>query len=108
MNDTITQMTEERLQLVGMSVADVKFTMANHPLWDIEFLKKDGTTRKMIATRDWKFLEENADEMYYEKPVNPATWNAFEKGYVRVWDCNELGWRVIPTGERLLRLDRID
>ncbi len=108
MNDTITQMAEDRFILSAMTVADVKFAMANHPLWDVEFLKKDGTVRRMIATRDWKFLEENADEMDYEKPTQAATWNAFKSGYVRVWDCNELGWRVIPTGERLMRLDRID
>jgi len=101
MNDTVTQ-------LAGMSVADIKFVMKNHPLWEIEFIKKNGSTRRMIATRDWKFLEENASEMNYVKPSNPATWNAFEKGYVRVWDCNELDWRVIPAGERLMRLDRID
>ena len=108
MNDTITQMAEDRFILSAMTVTDVKFAMANHPLWDVEFLKKDGTVRRMIATRDWKFLEENAGEMDYEKPTQAATWNAFKSGYVRVWDCNELGWRVIPTGERLMRLDRID
>lgn len=108
MNDTITQMAEDRFILSAMTVADVKFAMANHPLWDVEFLKKDGTVRRMIATRDWKFLEENAGEMDYEKPTKAATWNAFKSGYVRVWDCNELGWRVIPTGARLMRLDRID
>lgn len=108
MNDTITQMAEDRFILSAMTVADVKFAMANHPLWDVEFLKKDGTVRRMIATRDWKFLEENAGEMDYEKPTQAPTWNAFKSGYVRVWDCNELGWRVIPTGERLMRLDRID
>lgn len=108
MNDTITQMAEDRFILSAMTVADVKFAMANHPLWDVEFLKKDGTVRRMIATRDWKFLEENAGEMDYEKPAKAPTWNAFKSGYVRVWNCNELGWRVIPTGERLMRLDRID
>ena len=101
MNDTITQ-------LAGMSVADVKFVMDNHPLWDVEFLKKDGTVRKMIATRDWKFLEENAGEMQYTKPTHPASYDCEAAGMIRVWDCNELGWRTIPTGERLLRLDRID
>ena len=101
MNDTIKQ-------YVGLTMENVKFVMAHHPLWEVEFIKKDGSTRTMIATRDWKFLEENADEMDYTKPSNPATWDASEKEYVRVWDCNELGWRVIPTGERLVRLEQID
>ena len=73
MNDTISQMTEKSVQLAGMSVADIKFAMKSHPLWEVEFIKKDGSTRRMIATRDWKFLEENAGEMDYVKPSNPAT-----------------------------------
>lgn len=101
-------MNDTNKQLVGLTMENVKFAMANHPLWEVEFLKKDGTTRTMIATRDWKFLEENADEMDYVKPSNSATWDASEKGYTRVWDCNELGWRVIPSGERLLKMVPID
>jgi hypothetical protein len=108
MNEAIAQLTEERVQLAGMSVTDVKFAMANHPLWDVEFLKKDGSVRKMIATRDWKFLEENADEMQYTKPTHPANYDCEAAGMIRVWDCNELDWRTIPTGDRLMRLDRID
>lgn len=101
-------MNDTNKQLVGLTMENVKFAMANHPLWEVEFIKKDGTIRTMIATRDWKFLEENADEMDYVKPSNPATWDASEKGYIRVWDCNELGWRVIPSGERLLKMTPID
>lgn len=108
MNDTITQLTDERFILSAMTVADIKFAMANHSLWDVEFLKKDGTVRKMIATRDWKFLEENADEMQYTKPTHPANYDCEACDMVRVWDCNKLGWRTIPTGECLLKFERVD
>lgn len=90
------------------TVEDIKTLMKSQPLWDIEFQKKNGEIRKMIATRDWKFLEENADEMQYEKPTQNATYDADTRGLVRVWDCNELGWRCIPAGERLIKMVPID
>lgn len=90
------------------TVEDLKTLMKSKPLWDITFLKKNGEVRKMIATRDWKFLEENAEELEYERPTQTATYDAAALGYVRVWDCNELGWRCVPIGERLLKIEPID
>lgn len=90
------------------TVEDIKTLMKSKPLWDITFLKKNGEVRKMIATRDWKFLEENAGELGYERPTQAATYDAAALGYVRVWDCNELGWRCIPVGERLITVTPID
>lgn len=90
------------------TVKDVKSLMKSQPLWDITFQKKNGEIRKMIATRDWNFLSENANEMQFEPPAHRETWDATALGYVRVWDCNELGWRCIPVGERLLKMVPID
>lgn len=90
------------------TVEDVKTLMKSQPLWAVEFRKKNGEIRQMIATRDWKFLQENAGEMEYETPAHQATWDANARGYVRVWDCNELGWRCIPVGERLIKMVPID
>lgn len=90
------------------TVEDVKTLMKSQPLWAVEFRKKNGEIRQMIATRDWNFLYENADEMQYEKPTQTATFDAGARGYVRVWDCNELGWRCIPVGERLIKMVPID
>lgn len=90
------------------TVDEIKDSMARHPLWAIEFKKKDGSLRKMIATRDWKFLEENADELDYKKPTHPANYDCEARDMVRVWDCNELGWRTIPADERLLKFERVD
>lgn len=90
------------------TVNDVKLLMKSQPLWDITFQKKNGEIRKMIATRDWKFLQENAGEMKYERPSQKAIYDSDIKGLVRVWDCNELGWRCIPVGERLLKMAPID
>lgn len=82
--------------------------MKKHPLWSVRFIKKNGTERKMIATRDWQFLENNKHEMGWVTPTNEANYDAAARGLVRVWDCNELGWRTIPEGERLLELTPID
>ena len=90
------------------TVDEIKDSMSHHSLWDIEFKKKDGTLRKMIATRDWKFLEENADELDYKKPTNPANYDCEARNMVRVWDCDELSWKTIPAGERLLKFERIN
>lgn len=91
-----------------MNVIEIKEVMKKHPLWQVRFIKQNGTERKMIAARDWQFLRENAGEMEWVAPVSPATYDAAAKGLVRVWDCNELGWRTIPAGERLLELTAID
>lgn len=90
------------------TVEEIKSSMSRHPLWDVEFTKKDGSHRKMIATRDWKFLENNAAEMGYKKPEGEANYDCEALNMVRVWDCNELGWRTIPAGERLLKFEQID
>ncbi|MBQ7820580.1 MAG: DUF2693 domain-containing protein [Bacteroidales bacterium] len=90
------------------TVNDVKTLMQSNPLWDVAFRKKNGELRQMIATRDWEFLEENSGEMQYEKPTQSASFDADALGYVRVWDCNELGWRCIPVGKRLIKMVPID
>lgn len=90
-----------------MTVDEIKNVMDTAPLWTVRFLKKNGMERRMIATRDWTFLKENADEMQWVAPVNKANYDADLLGLVRVWDCDELGWRTIPAGERLLELTAI-
>lgn len=90
---------------MNITVKDIKEKMATHPIWIVKFIKKDGFARKMHASRDWKFLEECGDEMDYKKPENPPNWDEEELKMVRVWDCDELGWRTIPAGERLISLE---
>lgn len=89
------------------TVNDIKKQMSTHPIWVVKFKKKSGAERVMHASRDWRFLEENALELDYETPANSATWDADAHNMVRVWDCDELGWRTIPAGERLLSLERL-
>lgn len=91
-----------------MTVDEIKKVMDTAPLWTVRFLKKNGMERRMIASRDWAFLNENAGEMQWVAPTNEANYNADEKGLVRVWDCDELDWRTIPAGERLLELTAIE
>lgn len=90
-----------------MTVEDIKEAMKRHSLWEVRFTKKNGEERRMIATRDWTFLKENAEEMQWKEPVGKGSYCATAKGLVRVWDCDELDWRTIPAGERLLQLDAI-
>lgn len=92
---------------MNITVDDIKKQMSTHPIWVVKFLKKSGAERVMHASRDWRFLEENAGELDYKTPTNNATWDAESNGMVRVWDCDELDWRTIPAGERLLSLERL-
>ena len=92
---------------MNYTVNDIKKQMSTHPIWVVKFLKKSGAERVMYASRDWRFLEENADELSYKTPVNKATWDAESRDMIRVWDCSEEGWRTIPAGERLLSLERL-
>lgn len=90
-----------------MTTTEIIEMMNTNTLWDIEFTKKDGTIRRMIASRDWKFLEEHSDEMEYVKPTGEPNYDAEALGYVRVWDCDNLGWRTVPSGERLIKIEPI-
>ena len=90
-----------------MTTTEIKDLMATNTLWSVEFTKKDGSVRRMIASRDWKFLEENSAEVEYVKPANESTYDAESLGYVRVWDCDNYGWRLVPSGERLIKIEAI-
>ena len=75
----------------------LKETMKSAPIWHITFTKKNGEVRSMNASRDFEFLRENSGELEYEAPVHAATYNALDRGQVRVWDCDNLGWRSITA-----------
>lgn len=90
-----------------MDTTEIKELMATNTFWSVEFTKKDGSNRRMIASRDWKFLEEHDEESHYVKPKGEANYDAEALGYVRVWDMDEYDWRMIPSGERLLKLEPI-
>lgn len=90
-----------------MNTTEIKELMATNTFWSVEFTKKDGSIRRMIASRDWKFLEEHEEESHYVKPQGEANYDADSLGYVRVWDMDKYDWRMIPSGERLLKLEPI-
>ncbi len=90
-----------------MTTTEIKELMATNTFWSVEFTKKDGSNRRMIASRDWKFLEEHEEESHYVKPQGEANYDADSLGYVRVWDMDKYDWRMIPSGERLLKLEPI-
>lgn len=77
------------------TVDTIKETMKTAPIWHITFIKKNGEKREMNASRDFQFLTEYSEELGYETPTHAASYNAADKGLVRVWDCDELGWRSI-------------
>lgn len=85
----------------------LKETMKSAPIWHITFTKKNGEVREMNASRDFEFLRENSGELEYEAPVHAATYNAHDRGQVRVWDCDNLGWRSI-TAASVIDLQAID
>lgn len=89
------------------TVDTLKETMKSAPIWHITFTKKNGQKREMNASRDFEFLRENSGELGYETPVQAATYDAASKGMVRVWDCDELGWRSI-TAASVIDLQAID
>ena len=89
------------------TVDTLKETMKSAPIWHITFTKKNGEKREMNASRDFEFLRENSGELEYEAPVHAATYNAHDRGQVRVWDCDNLGWRSI-TAALVIDLQAID
>ena len=82
---------------MNYTVDTLKETMKSAPIWHITFTKKNGVVRSMNASRDFEFLRENSGELGYETPVQAATYDAASKGLVRVWDCDELGWRSVTA-----------
>ena len=92
---------------MNYTVDTLKETMKSAPIWHITFTKKNGQKREMNASRDFEFLRENSGELGYETPVQAATYDAASKGLVRVWDCDELGWRSI-TAASVIDLQAID
>lgn len=91
-----------------MTTTEIKELMSTKTLWNVTFTKLNGDRRRMFCSRDWAFLEEHSEDTGYSKPENESNYNAEEKGLVRVWDCYELGWRTIPTGERLISIEPVE
>lgn len=89
-----------------LTVQMLKDKMKESSIWEIVFIKKDGTERKMNASRDWNFLKENAEHLGFTVPTQEATYNADDKGLVRVWDCDNEGWRCI-CAERVIKIEPI-
>lgn len=80
---------------MNYTVDTIKETMKTAPIWHIIFIKKNGEKREMNASRDFQFLTEYSEELGFETPTHAASYNAADYGLVRVWDCDELGWRSI-------------
>jgi hypothetical protein len=89
------------------TVDTLKDVMKSASIWHITFIKKNGQKREMNASRDFEFLSENSGELGYETPTHVATYDATDKGLVRVWDCDELGWRSILSAS-VIDLQAID
>lgn len=92
---------------MNYTVDTLKDAMKAASIWHITFTKKNGQKREMNASRDFKFLAENGGELGYEHPTQAASYDATDKGLVRVWDCDELGWRSISP-ESVIDLQSIE
>ena len=82
--------------MTAMTVKDVSFAMLHHPLWDIAYCCEDGGIRKIVASCDKKFIEDDS-------PSVPTVPNS-----VKVWNCVDRCWEYVPAGEKLLKMSPID
>lgn len=80
---------------MSYTVDELKEKMCAGHIWHVVFTKKNGQTRTMNASRDWKFLRKYGEELGYKSPTNMPTYDADSAGVVRVWDCDEQDWRCI-------------
>jgi len=59
---------------------------AEHTIFNVEYIKKDGTLRKMPSARLHVKKDTNGKGMKYD---------AIEKGLLPVWDMTKNGWRMV-------------
>jgi len=59
---------------------------AEYTIFNVEYIKKDGTLRKMPSARLHVKKDTNGKGMKY---------NAIEKGLLPVWDMKKNGWRMV-------------
>tara|TARA_R100001440_G_scaffold23689_1_gene38590 strand:+ start:18259 stop:18525 length:267 start_codon:yes stop_codon:yes gene_type:complete len=59
---------------------------ADHTIFNVEYIKKDGTLRKMPSARLYVKKDTNGKGMKY---------NAIQKGLLPVWDMRKNGWRTV-------------
>lgn len=60
----------------------------------IVFIKKDGSERNMLCSRDFKTINKYAEEFGYTPPQNPGS-RPLPANLLRVWDLEKSGWRTI-------------
>lgn len=75
----------------AIDIDDFKSCLKKHPV-AVEFVKKNGETRKMLCTTCWKWLAENEDEF---RPVKSRTGKTSPGHLVAVWDLEEMDYRSI-------------
>ena len=86
--------TEQKHNKV-MTTDELKNLLGSVDIAQITFTKKNGEERVMNASRNWDFLRSESEELGYTDPVNEPNYDCEARGMVRVWDCDECGWRTI-------------
>lgn len=60
---------------------------------NITFIKKDGTERTMLCTRDFKTINENAEDFEFQAPKGKGC--ELPENLIRVWSIGDTGWRIV-------------
>lgn len=85
-----------------MTVEEVKEKMGNAPCVTLTFYKMDGSVRVMRATRNFKFLADNAFVTDYERPSGQGLpYNNTLHELVTVYDLEKKGFRQVPANRML-------
>lgn len=65
-----------------------------HQALNVKFIKRDGTERTMLCTRDFETLAEHADEFEFRPPTGEAV-VVLPDNMLRVWSIADYDWRTI-------------